>query len=200
MLRHIRSIRRDRGRLFEGVLDLLDDVRVHQDGLDYPVLRATYRGHPIRLDPVLDALAFRKLPVLWLQVTHRRPLAVDAPVSMLLRPNGSEFFSPNAGFQGEVDAGPDFAAHLRIASPDPAGAPAMPPCCLPFLSEARAKELYVTGNGVRLVWRLAEASQNHYRTTRRADLGSVRVDRSQLGFLLDTLTKVGDSLAGVGVA
>jgi hypothetical protein len=194
-LRHARRIRRDRGMLFDPVRKLFDDVRTHRDGPDYPVLTGTYRGHRIRLEPALDTLTFRKLPVLWLLVTHQRPLDVHAPMSMLLRPSGTEFFSPNAGFRQELDA-TDFPAHLRIASPEPERAPAPQKFlrCMSFLSDRRAKELYVTGHGVRLVWQLAEGSQTHYRTTRRPDFGSVRVDPAQLRFVLDTLTDIGDVL------
>lgn len=192
-VRHVRRVRHDRGLLYERVRELFDDPHIEQDGLDYPVLTATYRGAPIELRPVLDSLAFRKLPVLWLRVTHRRALAVHAPVDVLLRPTGSEYFSPNAGFASELPAD-GFPAHLRIASPDAELAP--PPSALhPFLSERRAKELYLSADGVRLVWLLAEGRQAHYRTTRRADLGSVRVDPAQLRFVLDTLVEAGDTFA-----
>lgn len=195
-VRHVRRVRHDRGLLYERVRELFDGPHIEQDGLDYPVLTATYQGAPIELRPVLDSLAFRKLPVLWLRVTHRRSLAVRAPVDVLLRPNGSEYFSPNAGFARELPAD-GFPAHLRIASPDPELAP--PPSALhpflPFLSEQRAKELYLSADGVRLVWLLAEGRQAHYRTTRRADLGSVRVDPAQLRFVLDTLVEAGDTFA-----
>lgn len=196
-LRHVRSVRMGRRRLFDAVEPLFDEVRVDQDGLGFPVLTGTFAGHPIRLEPVVDAVAFRKLPVLWLLLTHRRPLEVGAPLDVLLRPVGTEFFSPNAGFDHELAAARGFPSHLRIATPDPVLAPplsAFEPY-LPFLSDRRTKELYVAPGGVRLVRQLAEGGQAHYRTTRRADFGAVVITPGQLLPVLETLTGIGDVLA-----
>ncbi len=198
-LRHVRSVRRGRRQLFDRVEHLFDEVRVDQDGLGFPVLTGSYRGHPVRLEPVVDALAFRKLPVLWLLLTHHRPLAVDAPLDMLLRPVGTEFFSPNAGFDHEQRPEPGFPSHVRIASPDLQHAPPLSVFepYLPLLRDSRTKELYVTARGVRLVHQLAEGRQPHYRSTRRADFGPpVMVTPAQLRPVLETLTDIGDVLAG----
>lgn len=194
---HIRRVREDRGSLFDAVAGLFDNVRVHQDGLNFPVLTGAYRGHPIRLEPVVDTVAFRKLPVLWLVLQQQRELSVGAPVDILLRPMGTEFFSPNNDFGQERRAVQGFPADARIASPDWRNAPPLTMFAphQRFLSDPRAKELYVTEHGVRLVWRLAEGSQTHYRTTRRADLGSVRVLPAELLPVLNTLRGVGDTLS-----
>ncbi|GIG75025.1 hypothetical protein Pfl04_34290 [Planosporangium flavigriseum] len=195
---HVRRVRQDRRRLFEAVGRLFDRVEMHHDGLGFPVLTGSYRGYPIRLEPVVDAVGFRKLPVLWLLVTHSRPLEVDAPVDILLRPDGTEFFSPNGTFIREYADSWRLPGGVRIASPDPDRAPplsAFEPYRL-FFAEPRAKELYVGDGGLRLVWRLSEGDQTQYRTTRRANFGSVRVQPADLQPVLETLAGVGDAFAG----
>ncbi|MGH3328816.1 MAG: hypothetical protein ACRDPT_13665 [Streptomycetales bacterium] len=197
MFLHIRRVRRERGRLFERVAQLFDDVHLHPDGLGFPTLTGTFLGYPVRLQPVVDTLAMRKLPVLWLLVTLRRPLAVDSPLDVLLRPAGTEFFSPNSGFLREVPPPEGFPRDARIASPDPAHAPPLA-ALRPhqgFLSDPSTKELYLARHGVRAVVALAEGSQAHYRVTRRADLGAVVIEPRQLTPALQTLAGLGDALA-----
>lgn len=195
-LRHVRRVRASRRRLFDEVEHLFGEVRVDQDGLGFPVLTGTHAGHPIRLQPVVDAVAFRKLPVLWLSLTHRRPLEVGAPLDVLLRPVGTEFFSPNADFDHELTPGHGYPSHVRIATPDPQQAPPLSTFepHLQSLSDEQTKELYVTAGGVRLVHRLAEGGQAHYRTTRRADFGPVAITPAQLLPVLQALTGIGDAL------
>lgn len=196
-VRHVRRVREDRARLFDDVAGLLDDVRRHHDGLAYPVLTGSRHGRPVRLTPVADALTLRKLPVLWLVVEQRRELDVAAPLDILLRPTGTEFFSPNSEFAGECPRADWLPGEVRIASPRPDEAPpvSMFEPYRGFLSDHRAKELCVTERGVRLVWRIGEGAQAPYRSTRRADFGPVRVLASELETILVTLTGVGDALA-----
>ncbi|MHA6794978.1 hypothetical protein ACVGVM_15915 [Pseudonocardia bannensis] len=196
-LSHVRRERRERGSLFDDAGHLLDAARVHREGLGYPVLTGTYRGHPVRLEPVVEALALRKLPVLWLLVTQHRELDVGAPLDILTRPSGTEFFSPNAGFAHELERPAGFPSHVRIASPDPAAAPA--PGALEFLApllhDPRTKDVLLTAGGVRVVRRLAEGAQGPYRTARRADFGPVQIRPDGLRELLDTVSGIGDLLA-----
>ncbi|MGH3345267.1 MAG: hypothetical protein ACRDPK_20850 [Carbonactinosporaceae bacterium] len=197
MLLHIRRVRRERGRLFDRVMHLLDDARLHPDGLGFPTLTGSFHGHPVRLAPLVDTLAMRKLPVLWLLVTMRRPLRVEAPLDVLLRPAGTEFFSPNSGWLHELSPPDGFPRDVRIATPDPVRTP--PPAelrpYLGFLSDPSTKELYIARHGLRAVVALAEGSQAHYRVTRRADLGAVVIEPLRLIPALRTLAGLGDALA-----
>lgn len=196
-LRHIRRVRQERSRIFELVINVVDDAVVRPDGLGFPVLTGSWHGHPIRLEPIVDALTLRKLPVLWLVVEHRRKLNVAAPLDILLRPTGAEFFSPNGHYSGECQADEWMPAEARIASPSPEAAPPLPVLepFRAFLADNRTKELCVTERGVRVVWRLSEGQQAHYRTVRRADFGSVRVRPEELHIVLCTVSEIGDVLA-----
>jgi hypothetical protein len=194
-LAHVRRVRHERRQLFDGVQDVLDDVRVHGNGA-YPTLTGTYRGYPVRLEPVVDTLGLRKLPSLWLVVTQHRRLGLDVPVDVLVRPSGTEYFSPNAGFAHELTPPDGFPAHVRVASAAPRVAPGTVERLAPLVCDQRTKDVLVSANGVRVVRMLAEAAQGPYRTTRTADFGVVRIAPDGLRRLLDVVTGVGDAFAG----
>ena len=67
--------KQQRGQFFADCLKLFQSYRVEQDGRAYPHLRGKYRDRTVTIEPVVDHLAWRKLPVLWMQVTV---LAADA--------------------------------------------------------------------------------------------------------------------------
>ena len=194
-LAHVRRLRHERRQLFDDVQDVLDDVHVHGDGA-YPALTGTYRGHPVRLEPVVDTLGLRKLPALWLVVTQQRRLGVDVPVDVLVRPSGTEYFSPNAGYAHELRPPDGFPAHVRVASPEPGVARGTIERLAPLVCDPRTKDVLVSANGVRVVRMLAEAAQGPYRTSRTAEFGVVRIAPDGLRRLLDVVTGVGDTLAG----
>lgn len=193
---HVRKVKRERGALFDGVAHLFADAEVRQDGIDYPTLTGRYRGYPVKLEAVVDSLAFRKLPVLWLVVTHRRPLDVAAPLDILLGPTGTEFFSPNGDYRHDVVPDPAWPEHVRVASPDPGKAPPVSTLRQSawFIADPSTKEVLVTGRGIRVVRRLAESDQALYRVTRRADLGPVELPPERLLPVLTALAEVGDAL------
>ncbi len=81
-------------RLFDGVADLLDSpVFERLPAPDHPILKGSFRGLPVQLRPVVDTLAIRKLPSLWLQVTMPVPLDVRATFNFMMRPAGPTTFS-----------------------------------------------------------------------------------------------------------
>jgi hypothetical protein len=190
---HVRRVRRERRALFAEVQDVLDDAVVHQDGIGYPAVSGTYRGHPIRMQVVVDTLTLRKLPALWLLVTQVRRLDLEAPIDVLLRPSGAEFFSPNAEFAHELPP-PDWLPRpARVASPRPSTPPAVERLA-PLLQDPRTKEVLLSGEGIRVVRQLAEGAQGPYRTTRRPDFGPIRLVPDGLRQLLDTISEAGDVL------
>lgn len=197
---HVRAVRVRRGALFDQVTHLFNEVKIRQDGLNYPVLTGRLHGHPIKLEPIVDTLGFRKLPVLWLLITHYRPLPVGSPLDVLLRPHGNEFFSPNQRYEREIPPGPGYPEHIRIASRDPEAAPDLAVLApfLRFIREMDTKEILVQSTGIRVVRRLAEAEQAHYRVTRRVELHP-NLTETILAPVLSTLTALGDAFAAPSV-
>ncbi|WP_028920805.1 hypothetical protein [Pseudonocardia acaciae] len=185
-----------RRRLFDDVLGVVEHARIEAGAGYYPVLTGWFRGYPVRLEAVVDTLALRRLPELWLLVTQGRRLDVGAPLDVLARPTGTEFFSPNGGYPHELPRPEAIRTHVRIATPDPSRAPVSVLDGLgPLLDDPRTKEVLVSAGGIRLVHRLAEGAQGPYRSLRRADFGDVRVGADRLRSLLDAVAGIGDTLA-----
>lgn len=197
-LAHVRRVKRQRGALFDQTKHLFNNVKLIQDGINYPTLKGLYRGRPIKLEPIVDATAFRKLPVLWLLVTYYRPLPVTSPLDILLRPMGSEFFSPNSNFEHDIMPAVGWPEHIRISSPTPSKAPPLSVLqpFVSFMDDPLTKELLITAKGIRVVHQIAEGSQTHYRVTRRAELDTAAFTPARLIPLLTVLLEMSDALAG----
>jgi hypothetical protein len=195
-VRRTRAARAARDGLFDAVLDVLEEARPSTGPDRYPVLTGHHRGHRVRLEAVVDTLTPRKLPILWLLVTVRRPFELDCPVDALARPLGTEFFSPNTSFAHRVPTPADFPVHARIATARPT---ALAPAALDTLGElmrdTRVKEVQAGPTGARIVYQLAEAAQGPYRTGRRADFGAPGLEPPTLAGLLDGLAALGEALS-----
>jgi len=193
-LRRNRSDRAARDRSFDAVLAVLGDPHLRTRPHQYPVLTGWHRGHPVRVEAVVDTLTVRKLPILWVFVTVHRPLGLDSPVDALARPIGTEFFSPNASFGHRLPTPADFPVHARIAS---ARATVLDAATLgtfhELMRDPRVKEVQAGPTGARIVFQLAEAAQGPYRTGRRAEFGAPRLEPRTLTGLLDGLAQLGEA-------
>lgn len=195
-LTHTRRIKRERGALFNQVKHLFTGVRLSQDGINYPTLKGKYQGYRVKLEPIVDTTVFRKLPVLWLFITNYRFLAVAAPLDALIRPYGTEFFSPNSSFEHDIVPDEGWPEYVRIASPDPSTAPSISVFkpLMDIIPDPSTKEVLITSKGLRLVHQLGEGSQGHYRVTRRVELEQVKLTPQRLQPILDGLIEIGDTL------
>lgn len=185
---------RDRARVFDDVLAVVEDPVVVRRDTGYPELRGRVGGHPVRLRVLVDALVLRKLPVLWLEVVIRRSVPVPGSVSVLLRPHGAEYFSPNAGFRHELPTPAAFPRTARVAASGPDAAPALD-LLAPlggYLGEPATKEVGLGPGGVRAVRLLASADQGAYRVSRRASFIGARVPASDVVRTVETLAAAAD--------
>lgn len=177
-----RAAARDRARVFDEVLAAVEDPVVGVRGGSYPELRGRVGGHPVRLRVLVDALVLRKLPVLWLEVVVGHPVGVPGSVSVLLRPHGAEYFSPNARLEHAVATPASFPRTARVAASTPDAAPALALLepLAGFVGEPETKELGVGPGGMRAVRLLASADQGVYRVSRRASFTGARVAAPEL--------------------
>ena len=169
--RHRSQAKASRAALFDACLDLFSSYRIEQDDVDYPVLRGRYRGYEVILRPVVDQMAFRKLPSLWLLVTLRAPVPVRGSFDLLMRSSNVEFSPPSSTLPVTREAPPGWPEHGLIRCDDPQGIPPLSwlsPHVAFFDQDPRAKELVITPNGVRLVYQMDEATRAHYLVLRQA--------------------------------
>src|SRR5262245_12086989 len=79
--------------LFAKVTPLIENARYEGQGtVGYPQLVGRYRDLPVRLHPVIDTLAIRKLPSFWLLATIPDPLPLKATFDLLMRPDSTTTF------------------------------------------------------------------------------------------------------------
>ena len=199
--RHTARVRADRGRLFEDCSALLDDPTVIPRGLDFPLLTGRRRtGYQVRLEPVLDTMSMRTVPVLWLVVTCGGPRVETGRLSVLARACGTEFYARHDEAGAMASMGPGWPGELAVRA-DSVDAAERQPELLDhirrFMADGRVKQVVVGPGSVRVVWRCAAADSGTYRVTRRVDLTGARVDAPALAAVLDTVEEL-LALRGLG--
>jgi hypothetical protein len=200
VLRFLRAVRAQReapDRLFGMARAILDDSRFEPTGaVGYPQLAGRYRGHHVQVRAVIDTLAVRKLPSLWLLVTIPEPLPLKATFDLMMRAAGSTTFSNFERLPLAVERFPDFPAHGTVRTDDPEHLPP-PHVIAPHLgifSDPHAKELLITPKGVRIVWQLGEAERGPYGIFRQAEFGDARLEPGLLAAILDRLIAIRGSV------
>jgi hypothetical protein len=184
-VRHVRSVRSERGAVLDAVVPLFAEAQVTQDGIGFPSLTGRYEGERVKVELVVDTLALRELPRLWLVVTVLTEIPVAGAVDILLRPRSSDVISPGARFAHEHAAPADWPADIRVVTAEP-GSPDFEVlrCTLPLLEDRDTKALTITPRGVRVVQRLVSGQVGQYRVVRRAKF-EVELERERMIALLD---------------
>lgn len=182
---------------FARVKPLIEDARYEgQDLAGYPQLVGKYHGLGVRLHPVVDTLAVRKLPSLWLLATVAEPLPLRATFDLMMRPAGPTTFSNFDLLAVTLDHPPEAPPEAVIRTDDPEHvlphhvvAPH-----LGIFHKRQAKELLITPKGCRLVWQLAEADRARYGVFRQAEFGEIALDPDLVRDLLDRLIAMRKSI------
>ncbi len=198
--RHRARVRGERGAIFDAALKLFDRYRVIQDDVDLATLEGRYRGYDVRLQPIVDHIAVRKLPSLWLLATVRAPVPFAGAFDFLARPQNVEFYSPSSLLDHAIaiPAGWPEHASLRTDRPD-----AMPPQAvmadhIGFFADPRAKEMLVTPNGVRLVYQVNQAERSQYLVLRQAEFANLPLSAELIRRLLDQAIALHEDLRRAG--
>ena len=176
--------------LFGEILPLLANARL-DDPRTAGVHRliGDYQGLPVQVQTVVDTLAVRKLPSLWLMVTIPAPLPVKSTFDLMMRPTGPTSFSNFDHLPETIERPSDFPEHAVIRTDDTdhlLPAHVVRSHLLPFF-DGHAKELLITPKGTLMVVQLAEGDRARYGVFRQASFGDARVDATMLRDMLDRL-------------
>ena len=182
---------------FAKVKPLIEGARYEDNKtVGYPRLVGRYRDLPVRLHPVIDTLAVRKLPSLWLLATIPEPLPIRATFDLMMRPAGPTTFSNFDHLPVTLDHLPDLPIHAVVRTDDPQHV--LPHHVVaPYLDlfdEPWATELLITPKGLRFVWQVAEADRARYGVFRQAEFGEVALDPQLVRNLLDRLIALRQSI------
>jgi hypothetical protein len=186
-----------RGGYFDECRSLIEDCRIVQNDLEFPVLDGRYAGQRIRLEPVVDHMAVRKLPSLWLKVSVLGELPIAGTVDFLARPLNTEFFSPSAGLPTTLRIPPDWPQHalLRTDIEDESQPIRILAPHIGLFADLKTKELVVAPRGVRLVYQASQGERAYYMVLRQPEFGPARLPATLARRLLDEALAVYNSVA-----
>jgi hypothetical protein len=152
-------------------------------------LEGAYAGQAVQLKTIVDTLAVRKLPSLWLMVTLPCAVPVSAKLDMMQRPAGVTSFS-NFDFLDHTLKSPDGFPEFAVLRSDKLAGYAdldIVKRHIGIFANSKFKELLITQQGLRLVLQIAEASRAHYGVLRDARFGDVSIDRAIAQDAIETL-------------
>ena len=186
-----------RARFFADCLGLFERHRVTQDDIYFPVLEGSYRGYSVRMEPIVDHVVFRKIPSLWLKLTIVAPVRFAGVFDLLMRAQGSEFYSPFGELPQRVAVPRGWPADASIGTDD---AEAMPPLSvmephIRLFADPKMKEMLVTPRGVRLVYQAQQAERVHYMVLRQIEFAEDTLPASLARALLDAAVDLYRSVA-----
>jgi hypothetical protein len=189
--------RREPERFYARAAGVLEKSELQATGMvGYPRLAGRYRDFPVQVLPVVDTLATRRLPALWLLVTLQDTLPTGSRFDLMMRPTAATTFSNFDLLPVTMQLPAGFPEHAVLRTDDPQHL--LPPHIvaphLDVFHDTRAKELLITPNGVRLVWLLAEANRARYGVLREADFRDTDLDPQLLRNLLERLIAIRQSV------
>lgn len=193
-----RRLRDSRAAMYGDSAHLFEDLRVVQDDVNFPVLTGRYRGYRIKLEPIADYLAFRKVPSLWLQATVYCENPNRGAFDFLVRPQNVEFWSPAWKMETSLTTPPGWPEFAIARTDDPDDIPPLDklqPHGVLFADE-KVKELLVTPKGVRITYQADQAERAYYMVLRQLVFENFRLSPDLVTRLLDRAISVHEDLAG----
>lgn len=153
------------------------------------LLDASYEGQEVQLQTIIDTLAVRKLPSLWLMVTVPCAIPVTAKLDMMMRPAGVTSFSNFDFLDHTMISPPGFPEFAVLRSDKRTGYANLNIVrhYLGIFANPRFKELLIAPTGLRLVVQVAEASRAYYGVFRDAKFGDISLDHALTKNMIETL-------------
>ena len=157
----------------------------------------------MRLEPVIDDMAWRKVPVLYVKVTVLKPNPYRAILDLLIRPGGVEVYSPSDELHYHVPLPEGWPENALLCSDDPSSLPPLDLITphIGIFNDIYMKELVATSRGVRLTRMVWQARRLHYAVVREVKFEELYLEPSIAKTLLDSTISIADALSGsAGVA
>jgi cbb3-type cytochrome oxidase subunit 3 len=197
-----RRLRDSRAAMYEDCAYLFDEAQVLQDDVNFPILNGRYQGYRIKLEPIADFMAFRKIPSLWLLATVYCDNPYGGAFDFLIRPQNVEFWSPAWKMETSLSAPPGWP-EFAIARTDGRGE--VPPLDKlqphrDMFQDDKVKELLVTPRGVRIVYQADQAERAYYMVLRQLVFTNFRLSPELVTKLLDRAISIHEDLVADGAA
>lgn len=176
----------ERAAFFDDCLSLLEAPRVTPRGPDFPLLQGRHAGAEVRIEPLVEGVTPRKLPMLLLLVTRVEPLPVGGAFDLMMRALGVEFYSPWNDLPGRLATPEGWPETASLRCQNPAALPPLPLVeqHLELFRGPRGKELLITPRGLRFVLHLADAQRGTFLLLRQATFDLPRLPPDLLSDVL----------------
>jgi hypothetical protein len=163
----------------------------------YGELRGRFGGLSVRLAPIAEALAFRRLPQLWIGADVARPAADGRAVEIVRRPTGTEFFTGAGALPLAYAPPPDWPQDTAVRGSRDAGPllAELGPLLAGPLSDPKLKSIAVTPRGVRVVRHAAQGERGAYLLFRESRFTTSRIPVSEAEAALELAAAIALRLA-----
>ena len=196
-LRQHRRRKSEHQRLLAEVTGVLQDARTGLDASGMPFVEGRHEGHDARLDLVIDALALRKLPRLFLRAAIHRLLPVAAPVFAVRLTTGSGMVESDPRLSRTIPTPASWPEDVVVRTTENGTVP-VPDALLDvgrLFDDPRTSSVMVSPRGVRVSWEAARGDVAAWRVSRGARFGT-GVPAALAHELLDVAARLADEVAG----
>lgn len=190
-----------RAGLLRSCENLLSQTSHEVDPAGWPLLHGRFEGHPATLRVLMDDVAYRKLPVLWLMVTVRAALPSATACSAMARPQGTEYWSRHEFFDVRSSTPSGWPTDVRVRGDNHHSLPAAAVTSgREFFCGEGAKELALSARGVRLTAMAMEARRPEYLVIRSPKFESHEVRADQAARMMRWAVRLAGDLVATDAA
>lgn len=192
------ALRASRRGILDACKPLLDDARITHGGDDFPSLHGTRRdGRRVHAALVPDTMTIRRLPQLWLSLTHFESRPQSPEYAVLVRPAGTEFYSLTSQYDHRLETPRGLPDEVLIRGSGPAAQALLDrtaPVLARIFHDPKVKEVAVTARGLRLVWQANEGRRGEHLLLRQSIFDGDGVSARDFEYLLDQLQSLSGAI------
>ena len=196
-LRQHRRRKAEYRSLLDEATGVLDGARTGMDPSGLPFIQGRHEGHEARLDLIIDALALRKLPRLFLRAEIRRLLPVAAPIFAVRVTTGSGMVESDRRLTRTAPTPATWPEDVVVRTTEDGTVP-VPEALLEvgrLFDDPRTSSVMVSPRGVRVSWEAARGDVAAWRVSRGARFGT-GVPAALAEELLEVAARLADEVAG----
>lgn len=191
-----RKTKRGRAGLLNECASLLETPKLTCSEAGYAELSGFYHGFTVRMTLEEDHAVMRKIPSLWLHlVVQKKTASVHGSLDVLVRPQGTECYSPGWDWDGDVVPLPKWPEHAvyrtRGTPPDLQVIDAF---VQHLFADAKAKELLFLPRLTRLTYQAKQAVRGEYLILRAAVFDDHPLPRESVKTLLEHVVNMRQQL------
>ncbi|MHC2017238.1 hypothetical protein [Methylobacterium sp. CM6247] len=198
LYRRGRTASAERAGMLRPCEDLLAKPVHGRDPTGFGTLAGRFLGMPVEIRVIPEALAFRRLPQLWLSVSVHHATGVRGTIDILRRVVGAEFYAPADNLPARYDVPEGWPGETLVRGSLGAG-PVLARASgtiATILAEPRVKEVLLTPRGIRIVSQLCQGERGAYLLLRENRFPMTQIGPEQLRPLLAQATGLVRSLTG----